>query len=133
MKLKLIFSTVSQALTITWNWTVKVAEATYTILAVIFTIGFGLWYLTLIGPILSPVVTILFVLCGTGMTWMSRKGTCLSTIGLIAYGLSWIVATHYGGLLGAGVCAIGIGLWFWAVIGSFFRDPMFQPVPVKSS
>lgn len=92
-------------------------------------IGAGMLATYILAP-LSPAITLITVIVGTVIACGSGFiCTALALVGLLLYALGWPTAQHYGPILGSSLCAIGVGLWFWAVIRGIAQP--FTPQPQR--
>jgi hypothetical protein len=87
-----------------------VSEITYFAAAGAFCIG-ALYILSPVLNLLSPIVTALFVLCGTAQTLERSRTGVLSVTGIILYIMCWPISTYRSELLGQIVCFVGIMTW----------------------
>jgi len=75
-------------------------------------------------PVLSPVVTILFVLAVTIAAFRQRITAILSIGGLSIYAASWLAVSVYGVYIGMAVCTFGIAMWLVAPFLPSFKEIM---------
>jgi hypothetical protein len=76
---------------------------------------------------LSPIVTLLFVIGGTALSFQSNSTATLAITGLALYVASWFILSRFGETVSILTCACGILIWFWAVILTI--PPIFNPKP----
>jgi hypothetical protein len=71
-------------------------------------------YLRILQPVLSPAITLLFVLFITGLSAGRTSTFCMSFLGIAIYVTSWPIAKYYGPSIGIIICGIGIITWLLA-------------------
>jgi hypothetical protein len=75
----------------------------------------------------SPIITLLFVIGGTALSFQSNSTATLAITGLALYVASWFILSRFGETVSILTCACGILIWFWAVILTI--PPIFNPKP----
>lgn len=76
---------------------------------------------------LSPIVTTLFVIGGTALTFESKTTATLAITGIVIYLASWLMLPKFGEMVSTLICGSGILIWFWAVTLTIPRIFNFKP------
>jgi hypothetical protein len=78
---------------------------------------------------LVPIVTVLFVIGGTVLSFGRKTTATLAIIGLVIYVASWFILPRFGEMISTLICVSGILIWFWAVIQTLASNfPKSKPV-----
>jgi hypothetical protein len=79
----------------------------------------------------SPIITLLFVVSGTVLSFERKTTATLAIIGLVIYVASWFILPRFGETISTVVCGSGVLIWFWAVILTI--PSIFNPKPFPKS
>lgn len=101
----------------------ETAYSIFWITGVLLIFYFFLVPLAPVFSIISPLATVLFVLVGTAFSVStSRLTSILSVMGLIIYGVSWLITKECGTIPSMLMCTTGILVWFFAFFKSIQRS-----------
>jgi hypothetical protein len=79
---------------------------------------------------IAPLVTAMFVLYGTYITFAKRTTAIMSIGGIVLYITSWLVVNSWGIWPAQLFCMAGMLAWFTAIIFSF-QYGIQEPQPIK--
>lgn len=85
-------------------------------------LGLGIYFLHLIQPIVSPILTFIFVVIGTGLALGNKLSSFLSISGIFIYISSWFLIDIWSQIAVAWICSAGVLIWFIAIFISLNKE-----------
>jgi hypothetical protein len=109
----------------------KLSDYVLYLFGIAFLILFACYILKCIIQPCAPVITVLFVICGTVYAFNHWQTAVLSIAGIILYGCSWLTVSTWGVIPSELICVTGILAWFMAMFQSLPQSYRL-PILIKS-